>query len=205
MRRILPTVAALAAGLLVLLDLFVDSPYLNVLGWALTSWAMILAAFALLAGAYNVMASHFRKIGQRQKGWPYSLILIVVLWTVLVVGLIDPDGPEGAGVSWIFWNVQFPLQATLFALMALYVATAAYRAFQVRRPEGLALLLAGLIVLVGQSPLGAWLSSALPEAADWIVAVPSTAGMRGVLIGVALGTVTTGLRLLMGMDKPYAR
>jgi len=204
-RRILPMVAAIAAGLLVLLDLFIDSTYLDLVGWALTSWAAILAAFALLVGAYNVLATHFRKVTRQQEGWPYSLVLILALWIVLVVGIIDPSGPGGEAISWVFRYVQFPLQATFFALLAFYVATAAYRAFQVRRPEGVLLLLAGLIVLVGLSPVGAWLGEALPKAAYWIVAVPSMAGVRGILIGVALGTVATGLRLLMGMDKPYAR
>ncbi|MGQ9459426.1 MAG: hypothetical protein ACUVXH_02170 [Anaerolineae bacterium] len=205
MRRILPTTAALAAGFLVLLDLFVQNPYLDLIGWVLTDWAAILAAFALLAGAYNVLASHFRRVGRREQGWPYSLALILALWVVLVVGLLDPSGPQGAMVSWVFRYVQFPLQATFFALLAFYVATAAYRAFQVHRPEALLMLVAGLVVLIGRSPVGMWLGEALPRAAQWIVAVPTTAGVRGVLLGVALGTVATGLRLLMGMDRPYAR
>lgn len=205
MRRILPTTAALAAGLLVLLDLFVQNPYLDLMGWVLTDWAAILAAFALLAGAYNVLASHFRRVARREEGWPYSLVLILALWIVLVVGILEPGSPQGDVVSWVFQYVQFPLQATLFALLAFYVATAAYRAFQVRRPEALLMLVAGLLVLVGQSPVGAWLGRIVPRAANWIVAVPATAGVRGILLGVALGTVATGLRLLTGMDRPYAR
>ena len=205
MRRIAPIVAAIAVGLLVLLDLFVENPYLDVIGWAFTNWAIILAAFALLIGAYNVMAVHFRKVGRQEKGWPYSLVLILSLWLVLVIGLIDPRGPEGEAISWVFWYVQFPLQATFFALLAFFVATASFRAFQVRRPDGILMVLAGVIVLVGQSPLGALLGNVLPKAASWIISVPGTAGMRGILIGVALGTVATGLRLLMGIDKPYAR
>jgi hypothetical protein len=204
-RRILPAVAAIAAGLLVLLDLFIQSPYLNLVGWALTSWAVVLAAFALLLGAYNVLATHLRKVFTRREGWLYSLVLVLSLILVVVAGVLDPRGSEGAAISWVFRYVQFPLQATFFALLAFYVATASYRAFQVRRPEGVLMVLAGLIVLVGQSPVGPWLGQALPEAARWIVAVPAMAGVRGILIGVALGTVATGLRLLMGMDKPYAQ
>ncbi|MGQ9586019.1 MAG: hypothetical protein ACUVXG_11540 [Anaerolineae bacterium] len=205
MRRILPTVVAIAAGVLVLLDLFFENSYLDLVGWAFTQWAALLAAIALLVGAYNVLATHFRKISRAQEEWPYSLVLILSLWLVLVVGVLDPSGPRGGAISWVFRYVQFPLQATFFALLAFYVATAAYRAFQVHRPEALLLVLAGVIVLVGQSPVGAWLGEVLPKAANWIVAVPGVAGVRGILIGVALGSVATGLRLLMGTDKPYAR
>jgi hypothetical protein len=204
-RLILPAATAIAAGLLVLLDMFFDNPYLNVIGWALTDWAALLAAFALLIGAYNLSAWHLRRLGRRERGWPYSVVLLIALATTLVLGLISPQGTEGETISWAFWNVLFPLQATFFALLAFFVAIAAYRAFQVRRPEVILLVLAGLVVLLGQIPLGGALSDLLPEAANWIVAVPATAGVRGILIGVALGTVATGLRLLMGIEKPYAQ
>jgi hypothetical protein len=31
----------------------------------------------------------------------------------------------------------------------------------------------------------------------------ASGGARGILIGVALGTIATGLRILMGVDRPY--
>jgi hypothetical protein len=33
--------------------------------------------------------------------------------------------------------------------------------------------------------------------------VVAAAGARGILLGVALGTLTTGLRILFGTDLPY--
>jgi hypothetical protein len=38
---------------------------------------------------------------------------------------------------------------------------------------------------------------------DWLAHVPAVAGARGLLLGVALGTVATGLRILLGVDRPY--
>jgi hypothetical protein len=37
----------------------------------------------------------------------------------------------------------------------------------------------------------------------WIQHVLAMGGARGILLGVALGTLTTGLRVLMGTDRPY--
>jgi hypothetical protein len=60
-----------------------------------------------------------------------------------------------------------------------------------------------VVVLLGQVPLGRYLGDFLPRIKDWILNVPGTAGMRGIIIGVALGTIATGVRVLMGFDRPY--
>jgi len=38
---------------------------------------------------------------------------------------------------------------------------------------------------------------------SWLAQVPAIAGARGLLLGVALGTVATGIRILIGVDRPY--
>jgi hypothetical protein len=44
----------------------------------------------------------------------------------------------------------------------------------------------------------------LPELKDWILGVPVTAGVRGILLGVALGILLTSIRLLSGVERPYS-
>jgi hypothetical protein len=73
----------------------------------------------------------------------------------------------------------------------------------VRSLEALAFVVAAVVVLLGQVPVGRYLGDFLPAAKDWILNVPSTAGVRGIIIGVALGTIATGVRVLMGLDRPY--
>jgi hypothetical protein len=61
----------------------------------------------------------------------------------------------------------------------------------------------GILVLLGQVPVGAMLWDQLPVIKDWVLDVPALAGARGILLGVALGTAATGLRVLLGLDRPY--
>jgi hypothetical protein len=117
---------------------------------------------------------------------------------VLFLGLIE--GPQGPLTSRIFQYVLFPLQATIFSLLAFFVASAAYRAFRLRSRESALLVITSVVVLLGQIPL--W--GALTNFKEWILEVPSMAGARGILLGVALGTVATGLRVLLGIDRPYS-
>jgi hypothetical protein len=112
-------------------------------------------------------------------------------------------GPNSNNNQFIFSFVLQPLEATFFALLAIFIVTAAYRAFRIKNLESFFFVLFAVIVLLGQVPLGIYLWSEFPVIKDWILTVPTLAGVRGILLGVALGTIATGLRILMGADRPY--
>jgi hypothetical protein len=103
-------------------------------------------------------------------------------------------------MAWLFNHVYLPLQGAFFALTAFFLATAAYRAMRARNVETTLMLIAAVIVFIGQMPL----AGVLADAREWILRVPSEAGLRGIMLGVALGTLATALRLIVGMDRPYS-
>ena len=200
MKRIILSVVTIAAALLVLLDFFVEQEIVDRAGSFIVEGAVILGAFAMLLGLLNILAVHTTRVRKREHGWGYSIILVLTVLVMLVLGI---QGPGSLLVSWVFRYVYSPLQATIFSLLAFFVASAAYRAFRVRSWETLLLVAAGVIVLLGQVPVGKLIWDQLPVLKDWLLAVPVTAGARGILLGVALGTVIAGLRLLLFMDRPY--
>jgi hypothetical protein len=199
-RRSLPMALAMAIGALMLVDFFFDERHINALGGFFLESTIIVVAFALLLGLLNVLVVHLRRIFKREGGWFYSIALVAMALVVMVAGL---PGPDSSAVEWIFDHVQFPLQAATFSLLAFFVATAAYRGLRIRSPEALAFVLTAVVVLIGQVPVGKYLGDVVPALKDWILNVPSTAGVRGIIIGVALGTIATGVRVLMGIDRPY--
>jgi len=200
--RILSTVVAMAAGLLVLADFLVNSTTIDALGLYLVRTASVVAAFTLVLGMVNVLTVHLNKIAIRDQGWPYSMVLLAALLFTMGVGFLT-GGPASAQMQDIFETVLFPLEATLFSLLAFFVITASYRAFRVRNFETGLFVVFGVIVLLGQVPVGAMLWDQFPVIKDWVLDVPALAGARGILLGAALGTTATGLRLLLGIDRPY--
>ena len=109
----------------------------------------------------------------------------------------------------IFHNIFYPLSSTMFALLAFFIASAAYRAFRARSLEAALLLIAGFIVMLGQIPVGNQLTSWLPQSmqmsdiADWIMLVPNMASQRAIMIGVALGVISTAIKVILGIEKGW--
>jgi type IV secretory pathway VirB2 component (pilin) len=206
LKRMLPTAVAIAVGIFVLAAVFTSYPILDALGAYFIDMAVIIAAFALFLGMLNVLRVHGRKIRERQPGSLYSVVLVAAMLIVLVVGLPplpdQPSGPSQPAVQWIFENVQAPIQASLSALIVFFIVTAAYRLFQRRSLESALMLVVTLLVLAGQVTVG--LLPVLPDLKEWILDVPAMAGVRGILLGVALGALLTGIRLLLGVERPYS-
>jgi hypothetical protein len=97
----------------------------------------------------------------------------------------------------------------MFALLAFFIASAAFRAFRVRTVEAGWLAAAALIVMIGRVPIGDMLTGFLPPALqlsslqDWIMEVPQNAAKRAILMGAALGIMATGLRVILGIERSY--
>jgi len=201
---------AIVSGVVVLADVIVSQgastgnglrQVVGEIGYLLVSWTAIIAAFALFLGFFNIINVHAYRIRIQGSGAIYSVVLLASLAATLIIGLVG--GPESTGSRFIFDYILQPLEATIFSLLALFIATAAFRAFRVRSMETFFFVLFAVIVLLGQVPLGIYLWSEFPVIKDWILNVPTLAGVRGILLGVALGTIATGLRVLLGTERPY--
>ena len=205
MKKILPTtnaVIAVVSGVLVLLGYFF-SGVLESIQSVLLGWAIILAAFALLLGIFNLALVHWKKVNAKGANSIYSLVLLVSLGiTIIVAGL---SGPTGGAALWIFNTFQVPVEVSLLAILAVVLVYSVARLIR-RKPRWYTVLflVTVLVVLLGTVPL--FFFGELPlltSVRGWIAQVPAVAGARGLLLGVALGTVATGLRILLGVDRPY--
>ena len=101
------------------------------------------------------------------------------------------------------FTLQVPVQATMFSILAFYIASAAFRAFRARNLDACLLLGAAIIVMLGQVPLCAENLPGMASLKDWILNVPNMASKRGILIGVGLGMISTALKIIVGIERTY--
>ena len=169
----------------------------------LVDWAIIVAGFALLLGILNVLSVHGGRVVRVRKEWGYSLALLISAAGLALVTAVQ--GPSAGSTQMLVDVVIVPVGAALAALVLFVLVRAVSRMLRVRRDAtSLLFVFVVVVVLLGTTPLVDWEWLAQPPR-DWIVNVLSLAGMRGLLLGVALGTVITALRALLLGDWPHER
>ncbi len=199
--RVLATVLAMAAGLIVLLGYFYPIEPLLQLRFLLTNWAMIIAAMAVLIGIYNLVAVHMEKIRTRQKNAAYGGVLVLSLIITFGYGLVF--GPDDVLMRGAMDAIIVPVEASLMAILAVTLIYASIRLFR-RRVDVMSVLflIAAIFFLIAMMPTP---FGPIPgdQALLQFIGMFSRGGARGLLLGIALGTLLTGLRVIFGVDRPY--
>lgn len=202
MRRLLdipPLVVAVGFGLITLAGLL----FWTEVGSLLTGWAAFIAASALLFGVLNLFLVHLQRFIKSRNG--YSLVLILSLLITLAAGYADRrTGTESLDA--VFEYVLQPLEAALASLLAFFLLFAAFRLLQ-RQQNGWSVLFIGVAILflIAAAPMPAALGGLFSGVQTYLAPLFVHAGIRAILIGVALGTVTLALRLLAGVERPYSK
>ena len=225
-------------GFVLLVAYFI--PYTE--GWGNVSlgWFNIVAVISFVLGGANLLKVQLQKISDQRPGWGYAAVTAISFIVTLILGLgkfgvtptaafpnhpwAGPFDQEGSAFWWIQEYLYLPLASTMFALLAFYIASAAFRAFRAKNTEAILLLVTAFIVLLGRTYSGIWLTSWVdsvvsPENTAWyaefvrglrldrmtemIMNVFNLAGMRAITIGIALGVAATSLKVLLGVDRSY--
>jgi hypothetical protein len=222
MKRTIPLAITAIVGAVLVLAYFVPHPPIDQLREEFSIFFDIIAAVAFILGGGNLMRMHGKRIGRRERNWPYSAVTIAGFLLMLFVGLTklaNPNGFRGSAVTaqgsaffQVYSYVFRPCSSTMFGLLAFYVASASFRAFRAKNTEATLLLVVAFVILLGRTFVGAVLTSWLPDElyflkipylAEKIMAVLNFAGNRAIMIGIALGIVSTSLKVIIGIDRSY--
>jgi cation transport ATPase len=197
----IPVLITLTAGGLLLFDFFFKVAGIETIASDALRWNIIIAAFATALGAANLLRIHSRRIGRRANRWTLSVVLLVSMFIYAAVGVAQ--GPQGFDYQWLWQNLFTPLSATMFSLNAFFIASAAVRAFRVRTAQAAVLMICAFIVMMGNTGVGVGLWDGFPKSSTWVMSVINVAGMRGILIGAALGAMGISLRVILGLERGH--
>ncbi len=204
MKKTIPLLIVIVGGFIWLLWVFIPHRLLQDVFYYefYVPWIRAMSPFGMLLGVMSLSMMHYSKIKRKAPKWQYSFFFFAGFVITALAGFIGGT-QKGSLYMWIFEYVQMPMSATMFALLAFYMASAAYKAFRARSPEATVLLIAAIVVMLAQVPLGVKISKHLPDISQWILDVPNLASKRGIMLGVGLGSVATTLKILLGIERSY--
>jgi multisubunit Na+/H+ antiporter MnhG subunit len=213
MKRELPRIITLVTGVFLALQYFVPHRTSAHIYETLMDWLIVVGMFAIILGILGLARMHLERLQQRQSNWLYSVTLLVGLFGMITLGFWGQD--LGSPFVRAYFSVLNPIQATMFAMLAFYIASAAYRAFRGRTALATILLVSAVLVMLGRVPLGelVWprfhLGSltvpSVAEISDWLINVPNLAAKRAIYIGLGLGGAATALKIVLGVEAPHLR
>lgn len=192
-------------GLFVIIAVFVSGvPGLTEWKDTVDDWFLMASAWAVAVGVVNLTQIHGRRVQMKREGYAYSIWLMVCMFGMAFFGIFIAKNANHAGWKFMYNQLIAPMNATVYSTLVFYIGAAAYRAFRVRNLEASVLLVAAVLMMLGRVPLGkVLLGDWVGEAADWILNVPNSAGMRGIQIGATLGGIATALRILVGIERGH--
>lgn len=215
MRTTVPVIVAFLSGIVLVVSFFFnEDTALGGLSQELLIWLTIVGGFTLLLGVVSITRVNWTAVARRKEGWGYKLLTLISIFAMAIPAILPASWGsafgrnDGSIYDWLFQTLDSPMMATMFATLAFYIASAAYRAFRARSAEATILLLTATVVMLWRVPMGEALLSYLPgDIPYWlntyIMNGANLAVQRGIIIGAALGAASMSLRIILGIERTY--
>jgi len=236
MKREVPLIITALTGIIIIVNYFLPE-VTGSITQIVRNWFIIISSFAIVLGILNLLLVSLRKLSEPITKWDDRIanaILIISLIATIIIGMVFGNDPKKELVlaqsidssyflpiikisllevdrnifsAVIFSSIYNILSASMFSLLAFFIASAAYRAFRARNLEATVLLISASIIILGRVPIGDFIFSIvglkISVISDYITAVINAAAQRALLIAVGIGTIVISIKLLFGIEKSH--
>lgn len=220
-RKGLIAVLTFAAGLIYSVEFFVpaakgqDGNFLTGFVEQLGKATNVVYAFALGLGVYNLLKFHGNSLARKRPGWHNNLAFFIAFGAMLFAGFWSQMSKAAAAENlydMLFTGIVAALGSTMFSTIGFFIVSAAYRAFRIRSGEATLMLVAAFVVMLGQVPIGAYLTSSIATTGPWsnlrfenlsywILNQPNMAAWRGMSFGIEIGALAMALRTWLSLER----
>jgi hypothetical protein len=203
MKREFPILIVGIAGVIMIIQYFIPTDFSENLFKYANDWVIVIGILALPLGIWSLIKANILKLKVPEERF-YSSVLLVGFLAMIVTGIMDGSRSLEAGTAFstLFDNVLVPIQATIFSLLAFFIASAAYRAFRARSLLATILLLTAFLIMLRFIPLGP-ISVINNQINAWILTVPNMAAKRAIMMGIGLGAAATAIKIILGIERTY--
>jgi hypothetical protein len=202
MKREIPLLIVGITGVLMFFQYFIPTDWSRFLFVSSQDWVIVIGILALPLGIWSLIKANVMKLNVKGERF-YAAVLLLGFLVMLILGLPKRTSLEqGSSFMILFTTILIPIQATIFSLLAFFVASAAYRAFRARSILATILLITAFLVMLRWIPFG-FVSSANSSAVAWILSVPNMAAKRAITMGIGLGATATAIKIILGIERTY--
>ncbi|MEY4668966.1 MAG: putative rane protein [Pseudomonadota bacterium] len=103
--------------------------------------------------------------------------------------------------DFLFDGLFNQLGSAMFALLGVYIAAAAYRAFRIRTIESGLMMTAAVIVMLGQISFGKEIYEHMPSLRQWLLEVPNSAAFRAIRLGAGVAGLMLAIRMWLSIES----
>jgi hypothetical protein len=172
--------------------------------------ANVLTAFTLGLGVMSLIRIHGNNVARQKAGWENSVVLLAGMVVMAVSGLFFE---KTIFFRSLFRDVLNSFDAAMFATLAFYIISAAYRAFRIKSVEATLMMIAALVVMLGMIPIGQALTSFIPERgsflsllrvdniSNWMLTILNAAAQRAINFGLGVGALAIALRVWLSLER----
>jgi len=209
MKRQIPLLLVFVFGFVMIIQYFIPHEYSEWVNEFFLAWIYIIGIFALALGIWSLIRVSWDKIKYKKPNWQYAVITLLGLFVMILFGFdfgrhfFSSEGLDNYMFVSFYQSILIPIQATMFSMLAFFIASAAYRAFRARSLLATLLLLSALIIMLRFNPYLGFIREYMESLAVWLLNVPNLAAKRAIVIGVGLGMVATALKVILGIERAY--
>ena len=196
----LPFVLMLLIGLFMVVQYYIPHPAVQRSRDLMLQWKQPLNGFIILLAIGGVATVHIRKVWKQHRRWGYSVITLAAMGAMIFVGFAFGTHDGSVFSDWFKYLIS-PIEATMFSLLAFFVASAAFRAFRARSTAASILLVSATIVMLALIPPVAQALPIIDRVSGFILDYPNVAAKRAILIGVSLGAISVAMKTILGIDR----
>ncbi len=194
-------VVVVVVSVVFLAGYFLPIPQLGIIRSLMLDWAITLAGIAGLVGIANLLSVHSLRIRDEKPGWFNSLVTILGFTAAFVIGILfKPSHPL---FQRLVSSIQFPVEASLLATLSVTLAAAIIRAIRPGMNRASLIFIFVVIIFIwAGTGFVPFQSNSFVQMLMSFLNTLQIGGARGMILGIGLGALTTGLRLIIGQTAP---
>jgi len=168
--------------------------------WVNGTLLPILESFALLMGATALIQRNARDIQKKNTKDSVPALFCLSIVVVMTIGFLY-GGVNNSVYQWPQIVISTIVNNVQFALHGFFVMSACLRAFKFNSLKSIVAVIAMIMIVLLQAPIGQYLFEWMMPASEWLYEVGLTAGSRAIVIPATIGSIMLAIKILLGFEK----